>query len=104
MKTFFTTIADRKSKKLNMNIKLSTIVTEHRTLRAYYHRFKIINDPVCVCKMGPQTSEKLQHERETLKRRIIKAGGNWPLSNFELANKYTKWFQMFINAINFDNL
>ena len=36
-------------KKLNMNIKLSTVVTGHGTLRAYYHRFKIINDPVCVC-------------------------------------------------------
>jgi hypothetical protein len=49
-KTFFPTIADRKSKKLNMNIKLSTVVTGHGTLRAYYHKFKIINDPVCVYK------------------------------------------------------
>jgi hypothetical protein len=61
--------------------------------------------------MGPQTvnhviweCEKLQKERETLKRRIIRAGGNWPLSNFDLANKYTKWFQRILKAINFDNL
>jgi hypothetical protein len=54
-KAFFPVI-DRKSKKLQMNIKLSTIVTGHGTLRAYYHRFKIINDPACVCKMGPQTT------------------------------------------------
>jgi hypothetical protein len=91
-----------------MNVKLSTIVTDHGTLRAYYHRFKIINDPVCVCKMGPQTTnhvlwecEELQNKRETLKRRIIRAGGNWPL---DLANKYTKWFQTFLTTINFDNL
>ena len=71
-KTFFPAIVDRKSKKLNMNIKLSRIVTGHGTLRAYYHRFKIINDPVCVCMMGPQTTdliiwecEKLRTERET---------------------------------------
>ena len=94
-----------------MNIKLSTVVTGHGTLRAYYHRFKIINDPVCVCMMGPQTTdriiwecEKLRTERETLKNRIIKAGGDWPLSNSDLVNKNTKWFQMFLNAINFDNL
>jgi hypothetical protein len=58
-KTFFPTIADRKSKKLNMNIKLSTVVTGHGTLRAYHHRFKIINDPVCVCMMGPQTTDHI---------------------------------------------
>ena len=48
--------------------------------------------------------EKLRTERETLKNRIIKAGGDWPLSNSDLVNKNTKWFQMFSNAINFDNL
>jgi hypothetical protein len=42
-----------------MDIKLSTVVTGHGTLRAYYHRFKIINDPACVCKMGPQTTDHL---------------------------------------------
>jgi len=61
-----------------------------------HHRFKIINDPVCVCMLGPQTTdhiiwecEKLRTEKETLKNRIIKAGGDWPLSNSDLANKST---------------
>jgi len=45
-----------------------------------------------------------QRERETLKNRIRKAGGDWPLSNSDLANKHTKWFQMFVNSINFDTL
>ena len=77
----------------NIRIKLSTIVTGHGTLRAYYHRFKIINDPVCVFKTGPQTTdhliwvcEKLRKQRETLKNRIRKAGGDWPISNSDLAN------------------
>jgi len=48
-KTFFPVIGDRKSQKLQMNIKLSTAVTGHGTLRAYCHRFEIINDPACVC-------------------------------------------------------
>ena len=110
-KTFFPVIGDRKSKKLQMNIKLSTVLTGHGTLRAYYHRFKIINDAACVCKLGPQTTdhliwecEKLRKQRETLKNRIRKAGGDWPLYNSDLANKHTKWFQMFVNSINFDNL
>jgi ribonuclease HI len=48
-KTFFALIRDRLSKSLQMGIKQSTIVTGHATLRSYYHRFKIINDPKCVC-------------------------------------------------------
>jgi hypothetical protein len=75
-------------KKLQMNIKLSTVVTGHGTLIAYCHRFKIINDPVYVCKMGPQTTDRLicgcdilRKQRETIKNKIIKAGGDWLYPN-----------------------
>ena len=67
-------IGDRKTKRLQMGIKLSTLVTGHGTLRSYYHRFKIIDELECVCKMGPQTTdhliwecEQLRKQRETLK-------------------------------------
>ena len=93
----FVSCGDRKSKRLQMNVKFSTIVTGHGTLRAYYHRFKIMEDPICVCKTGPQTTDhlirecvKLRKQRETLKNRIRKAGRVWPISNFDLANKHTK--------------
>jgi hypothetical protein len=76
-KSFFSVIRDRKSNRLQMGIKLSTLVTGHGTLRAYYHRFKIIDDPKCVCKKGPQTTdhliwecEQLRKQRGTLKKRI----------------------------------
>ena len=48
-KSFFPARGDRLSKRLQMNIKQSTIVTGYGTLRSYYHRFKIIDDPKCVC-------------------------------------------------------
>ena len=35
--------------RLQMGIKLSTVVTGHCTLRAYYYRFKIKDDSRCVC-------------------------------------------------------
>jgi hypothetical protein len=111
MKSFFPIIKDRLSKSLHMGINLSTILTGHSTLRSYYHRFKIIDDPNCVCKMGPQTShhllwecELLRQQREVLKNSITKAGGDWPLTNSDLANKHTKLFQMFVNSINFETL
>ena len=110
-KSFFPNISERKSKRLQMGINLSTIVTGHGTLRSYYYRFKIKDDPTCVCRMGPQNSDHiiwecalLQKQRDTLKNRIRKTGGNWPLTNSDLVNNYTKWFQMFVNSINFDTL
>jgi hypothetical protein len=93
-KSFFPVIGDRKSKRMQMGTKLSTLVTGHGTLRSYYLRFKIRDDPKCVCKRGPQTAdrlmwecEQLRKQRETLQNRIRKAGGDWPLSNCDLANR-----------------
>jgi hypothetical protein len=49
-KIFFPTVKERISKRLPMYINVSTIVTGHRKLRSYYHRFKIIDDPKYLCK------------------------------------------------------
>jgi hypothetical protein len=94
-----------------MNLNLSTVVTGHGKFRSYLHRFKIIDDLTCPCQMGPQSTEHLIREctilnkqRETLKNGITKAGGKWPPSNSELANKYTNLFQKFVNSINFEGL
>ena len=57
-KSFLPTIGDRLTQRLQMNTKQSTIVSGHHgTVRSYYHRFKITDDPTCVCKKGPQTSD-----------------------------------------------
>jgi ribonuclease HI len=47
-KTFFPSVKDRLSKKLQMCINLSTTVTGHGKLRSYFHRFKITEDPTCL--------------------------------------------------------
>jgi hypothetical protein len=47
-KSFFSIIRDRISKRLQTGINLSTIVTGQGTLRSYYHRVKITDDPKCV--------------------------------------------------------
>ena len=64
---------------------------------------------VCVCAMDPQTAfhliwecAHLLKQRDTVKNKIRKAGGNRPLFNSDLANNYTKWFQTFVKSINFD--
>jgi len=108
-KSFFPTTGGRLTQRLQMNIKQSTVVTGHGALRSYYHRFKIVDDPTCVCKKGPQTSdhllwecEMLGKQREFLKNRINKAGGNLHITNSDVATKHTKLFQIFVNSINFE--
>jgi hypothetical protein len=61
--------------------------------------------------MGPQSTEHLIREcailnkqRDTLKNKIINAGGRWSLSNSVLAIEYTNLFQKFVNSVNFEDL
>jgi len=61
--------------------------------------------------MSPQTTDHLLWERELLRKQrqvlrnsITKAGRNWPITNSDLANRYTKFFQKFLNTINFKTL
>jgi hypothetical protein len=100
IKTFFPTVKDRISKRLKMCINLSTIETGHGKLSSYFHRFKIIDDPTCLCKKSPHTTdhllwecELLRKQRQVLRNSIMKVGGNWPITNFDLANNYTDFFR-----------
>jgi hypothetical protein len=59
--------------------------------------------------MSPQTTDHivwecglLRKQRQVPKSSVMTAGGNWPITNFDLANKYTKFFQKFLNTINFE--
>jgi hypothetical protein len=61
--------------------------------------------------MSPQTTdhllwecELLRKQRQVLKNSIMKAGGNWPITKSDLANKYKKFFQQFVITINFETL
>jgi hypothetical protein len=94
-----------------MCINLSAIVNGHGKLRSYFQRFKIIDDPTCLCKKSQQTADHLLREcellrmqRHVLRNSIMKVGGNWPITNFDLANKHTKFFRKFVNTINFETL
>ena len=87
------------------------IVTGHGKLRSYFHTVKITEDPTCLCKMSQQTTEHLlwecellRKQRQVLRNSITKAGRNWPITNCDLANKYTKFFQKFVYTIKFETL
>jgi len=67
--TFFPIVKDRTSKRLQMCINLSTIVTGHGKLRSYCHRFKITEEPTYLCKMSPQTADRLLWQCELLRNK-----------------------------------
>jgi hypothetical protein len=88
--TFFPAVKDRISKRLQMCINLSKIVTGHGKLRSYFRRFKFIDDPICRCKKRSQTTDNLLWECEILRKQrqvitnsIMKVDGNWPITNFD---------------------
>jgi len=67
-KTFFPVVKARISKRLQMCINLSMTVPGHGKLRLYFHRFKITEDPTCLCKMSPQTTDHLLWDCELLRK------------------------------------
>ena len=58
----FIIVKDRLAKRLQMCLHLSMTVTGHSKLRAYLHRFKINENPMCPYKMNPQTTDHLIRE------------------------------------------
>jgi hypothetical protein len=74
--------------------------------RAHLHRCNTIEDLTCPCERHSQTTYHLicegtllSMQRQILKNSITKTDGRWPISNTELANKYTNLFQKFVNSI-----
>jgi ribonuclease HI len=109
-KEYFPNIEERLKMKLNLTQNFTAIVTGHGKTRAYLHRFKIIDDPTCICEKAVQTTdhlifecEKLTKERKKLKTTALKEG-NWPINKIDLIRKHHKEFVKFINDIPFDNL
>jgi hypothetical protein len=87
-KSFFPIIKDRISKSLHMGINLSTIVTGHGILRSYYHRFKIIGDPKCACKMDSDHSkEKLSKKYNEGRRRLAPNQFRLSKQTYEIVSK-----------------
>ena len=96
--------------KINLTPNITEMITAHRKIRSYLHRFKIIESPECTCFNGNQTVEhilydcsKLTNEREKLIAYISKED-NWPVKKSESVNKYLKQFINFANSIDYGKL
>jgi hypothetical protein len=97
--------------KLPISPNFTAMLTGHGKLKAYYYRFKITEDAACTCNGGDQMIDhliwdckNLKKERNTLRTSIIEKRGRWPLNKSELAQKFTKDFYKFCNAIDFQKV
>jgi len=109
-KQFFPNVEDRLKLQIDVKPIFTALVTGHGKIRAYLHRFKILEQGTCTCKKGDQTTDHfinhctlLQTQRELLRRNVSKSG-NWPASKHELIKKHLKPFLTFTKSIDFDQL
>jgi len=86
------------------------MVTGHGNIKSNLHKYKIIDSPMCPCKIGEQTTHHILYdcklvklEREKLKAEILRPE-NWPVSKDTLINKYTKILNKFVDSIPLEKL
>ena len=110
-RSFFPRVQIRQKMKIPITQEFTAVVTGHGKTKSYLHRFKIINDPMCPCNSGEQTSEHLIYEcrlltrqRNNLKHQIVSAGGIWPTNNSDRIEKHLNALVKFIKNINFNQL
>jgi hypothetical protein len=96
--------------KINITPNFTTMVTAHGNIKSYLHKYKISDSPMCPCKNGEQTVDRilfdctlLEKERDRSVAAVLWAE-NWPVSKNELITKYDKSFKKFTNNIAFDKL
>jgi hypothetical protein len=86
------------------------MVTGHRNIKSYLHKYRIPDSPMCSCKSGEHTVDNilfdcklLDQERDRLKAAVLRSE-NRPVSKNKLINKYNKSFKKFTYSISFDKL
>jgi len=86
------------------------MVTGHGNIKSYLYKYKIIDSPMCPCKIGEQTTahtlydcELVKQERGKLKSEISRSE-KWLVSKDTLINKCTKIFNKFVDSIPLEKL
>ena len=102
-KQFFPNVRDRLKMKINVTPNFAAMVIGHGKTRAYFHRFKILEQATCPCKRGEQTIDHLLYQctllhtsRELLRNTVLKTG-NWPANRQELTTKHLNAFLTYTN-------
>jgi hypothetical protein len=109
---FFPSIKDRMKTILPVSREFTAIVTGHGLNRSYLHRFKIIPNSTCPCKLNEEQTihhiifkcTKLVNDREILQNAKTRTCDTWPTPYEQLTGKHIKLFLRFIKSIDFNTL
>jgi hypothetical protein len=109
-RSFFPNLMQRLKAKIPITPNFTALVTGHRKTRSYLHRFKLSDDPICLCNEGQQTSDHiifdcnlLEAQRGSMIEKSVDSGGTWPPAKDELTTKYLQGFSVFLKSIDFSN-
>jgi hypothetical protein len=109
-KDYFPDIEGRLRRKLTPTGNITTILTGHRNIRAYLHRFHIRDEQTCPRGQGDHITDhiiydctRLKEERDKIRAAVNKKE-NWPISKGTLIQRYYKEFLKFIKSISFEEL
>jgi hypothetical protein len=108
-------VEQRLKLKISLTLEFTAILSGHGKTKSYLHSFQFIDNPMCPCNGGAQSSEHLKHDceivdipSETMKNQIQASGGTWPTTwpttNRDLIAKYLQAFVRFIKSIDFNKL
>ncbi|KAJ4430831.1 hypothetical protein ANN_19422 [Periplaneta americana] len=107
---YFPQVSQRLALHIPVSAGLTTMLTGHGRINAYYHRFRIIQDPTCSCNNGEETVEhillectKYNKPRNKLKMIINFKGGRWPPNKTDLMEKYLKEYCKFIGEVDLES-
>jgi hypothetical protein len=112
-KLFFPSIREKMMKTmLPMSSEFTAILTGHGLNRSYLHRFKIIPNSTCPCRLHEEQTTnhnifkctQLENERRILQNAVTQTGDTWPTSYEQLTRKHIKLFLQFVRSIDFSTL
>jgi len=111
-KLFFPSIKERMKTMLPISVDFTAIVTGHGLNRSYLHRFKIIPNSTCPCRLQEEQTithiilncTQLENERRILRNAITRTGGTWPPPYEQLTRKHIKMCTKFVKSVDFSAL
>ena len=110
-KSFFPAVKERKKLNISLMSNVTMLLTGHRKLRSYFHRFKILDNPTCPCGADQQNADhiiyecnKFAAERTALVNSIRSKAGKWPATESDLLQKYKTDFIHFLYLIDLDTV
>jgi len=108
-RSFFPTAEQRLKLKMPITSEFTTIASGHGEKKSYLHRFKLIENSMCPCDEGAQSSEHLiydckilEFQTNILKHQIKSSEGTWLTTNSHLIAKYSHAFSRSFKSVDFN--